>query len=142
MKRSIYNYNHPTPSVARKFSPILDLRESEDSKTLYNHLVPHLEKLDLTNYAPGTSYKYSNRHSESILKIMMGKGETGKVVESRRDSVQPASGQPSPAPPKEEDSMMEAFWADLGVEAPPPLDRRGSQARSFASSDQEEGWDV
>ena len=136
-----HNYNHPTPSVARKFAPILDLRESEDSKTLYNHLVPHLEKLDLTNYAPGTSYKYSNRHSESILKIMMGKGETGKVAE-RRDSSQPASGQPSPAPPKEEDSMMEAFWADLGVEAPPPPDRRGSQARSFASSDQEEGWDV
>jgi hypothetical protein len=136
--------NHPTVLADKKFSPLLDSRqENGESCSLYNHLVPYLEKLDLNNYTPGTSYKYSNRHSENILKIMMGQGESGRVAEARPDSSQLGSGQPSPAPPREEDSTftMDAFWADLGVEAPPPPTRRGSQARSFASSDQEDIWD-
>jgi len=112
-------------SIKRKFGAILDRRkESEEpAVNLRHHLVPHLEKLNLSKYAIGTSYKYSNRHSESILKIMMGEGAKGKgASDSRSDSSNLASGQLSPATSKEQDTTfsMEDFWADLGVEAPPP----------------------
>jgi hypothetical protein len=79
--------NHPTVLADQKFSPLLASRqENGESCLLYNHLVPYLEKLDLNNYTTGTSYKYSNRHSENILKIMMGQGESGRVAEARPDS--------------------------------------------------------
>ena len=91
------------------------------------------------------SYQYSNRHSESILKIMMGEGDDGCVGDSRLTSTQPASGLPSPALSREEDSTstmdMDAFWADLGVEAPAPSQ---NQARSFTSTEVEgqDDWDL
>jgi len=132
--------NRTTRDVKKKFSAVLERRiGSEGGGCLYNHLVPHLEKLDLNSYMPNTSYRYSNRHSESILKIMMGEGAASKVKKTIPDSSSLPSGQPSPAPPQEEDTTftMDAFWADLGVEAPPPPSRRGSQAKSFASSDRD-----
>ena len=96
------------------------------------------------NQHPAKS-SFSNRYSENILQIMMGKGKAGRVVCSRSDTSNLASGQPpSPAPPREEDTTftMDAFWADLEVEAPSTPTGRGNQARSFASSDQEDGWDA
>jgi len=129
-----------------KFSPILDKKKAagdSDLSKVYDQFVPHLEKLNLTNYNEGTSYKYSNRHSESILRIMMGEQKAGDVKEGRSDSAQLSSGVPSPAPPSVEDTTftMEAFWADLGVNAPTPATpakrRNLSQARSFTSTEYE-----
>jgi len=84
-------------------------------------LVPHFQILKLANYLPGSGCKSNNRHSESVLQIMLGHNpcvkEKAGGSSSRASSLGPSS---SPTPPKEVDSTftMDAFWADLGVEAP------------------------
>ena len=79
--------HHSTVWVNKKFSPILDSRqEAGESVSLHRHLVPHLGKLDLNNHTPNTTFKFSNRHSENMLKIMMGQGNAGRVAQSRPNS--------------------------------------------------------
>ena len=47
----------------------------------------------------------------------------------------------SPAPPREEDSTftMDAFWADLGVDIPPPT---GSRRESHGGDNNDDGGDM
>ena len=76
----------------------------------------------------------------------MGEGDGGTGTKSRPDSSLPSHGLPSPAPPSVEDTTftMDAFWADLGVDTPPPPGKRGSQARSFTSAEYEaeDDWEL
>merc|ERR1719369_44212 len=124
-----------------KFIPDLNPREDEvECVPLYQQLVPHFEKLNLNLYSPGSSSKLYNGHSENILKIMLGEGNRDDYEHNPGKS--PSICEASPAPPSQQDNTytMDAFWADLGVEAPPQTpSRRRSQI--FCTSDRESDWE-
>ena len=122
--------------------------ESDDQITKDNvrlHLVPQFSRINIGDYVEGCGSNVVNRHSSSIFQIMTGEldhrlGGSGNKSQpppsSRRQSLNTSLGDmsmtSSPAPPREEDSTftMDAFWADLGVDIPPPADsgsRRNSQ---------------
>ena len=143
---STRSFNNPA-LTDKKFAPVLDQKKEKDN---LEHFVPHFDKINLSNYSKDTPYRYSNRHSESILKILTGEGEGNYLKDSKSGpgDLVSASGLASPAPPSVEDPTftMDAFWADLGVDAPPPSVKRGDlrQASSFASTEceQENEWDL
>ena len=116
MKRALRYF---AAAVARKEA------EEEEVGGLQSHLVPHMARLDLNPYLPGSGYKYSNRHSESVLAIMLGEaGRAGNAVlqaeGGKGSESEPGTQEGGPVPPQlsQEDYAMAAFWADLGV-APP-----------------------
>ena len=89
-----------------------------------------------------------NRHSSSIIKIMtgemderiLGSGARPKTAMRKpsQESVLTSDGNQSDVPlPREEDNTftMDAFWADLGVDIPPPQSQDNKQGYSSNQDD-------
>ena len=98
-----------------------------DPKT---HFLHQFQRLDIADYAEDAETGVKNRHSASVLRILTG-AEDHRIGEktfggrrpSRAASVDSSVSAASPAaPPREEDPAytMDSFWADLGVDIPPP----------------------
>ena len=95
-----------------------------------HHLLHQFQRLDIADYAEDAETGVKNRHSASVLRILTG-AEDHRIGEktfrgrrpSRAASVDSSVSAASPAaPPREEDTAytMDSFWADLGVDIPPP----------------------
>ena len=101
---------------ARWFSNILKKLNIADSGDLEYHFLPIFKVLKLHRYSPGTKYRYSNRHSESIIQILSkdsfeisdeaASAKIPKLYEADSESSQKVA----------EQSLMDDFWADLGVD--------------------------
>jgi len=100
----------------RWFSNILKKLNIAASGDLEYHFLPIFKVLKLYRYSPGTKYRYSNRHSESILQILSKDSfeisdEAASEKKSKLHEVDSASSQKVT-----EQSLMDDFWADLGVD--------------------------
>ena len=119
-----------------------------------HHLLHQFQRLDIADYAEDAETSVKNRHSASILRILTGE-EDHRIGEktfggrrpSRAASVDSSVSAASPAaPPGEEDPAytMDSFWADLGVDIPPPGagGRRSSQDTSQHGKDPDADMDL
>jgi len=118
------------------------------AKEINDHVLPQFHKLSIGEYADGSDSGKVNRHSSSIIKIMtgemderiLGSGARPKTAMRKpsQESVLTSDGNQSDVPlPREEDNTftMDAFWADLGVDIPPPQSQDNKQGYSSNQDD-------
>jgi len=110
-----------------------------------DHVLSQFQRLNIGEYAEGSDSGKANRHSSSIIKIMTGEmderilGDGAKPRTTLRkpsqESFLTSDGNQSDVPlPREEDNTftMDAFWADLGVDIPPP--QRPDSKQGYSSN--------
>ena len=116
-----------------------------------NVLLPQFDKLNIGDYDEDSHSTLRNAHSSKILKIMLGDldsrigEETYSGVTSGDNDQGSVSASEDIGPPQvtEDPSYaMDNFWADLGVDAPPPSSQGDRRMSNVSVERQEDGKDV